>query len=545
VVTRYKDVKEVLDHHTEFSVRPYQPVMDASVGPFMLAHENTAVNAEKPGMRAALYGSEAQYKEKIRAVVKHLTLEAIAEGTKGQQLDVVKAVTRNVPLGLNDEYFGFPGPDMKTMAKWSRATQYAFFHNPLQDNKINKDAIAAGAEMTAYIHDQLIPEKTRELASGRPASDTVSILIQVAKQHAKYGLTPDRLITDTMGLLVGSVETTSAAVVQALEYMLNNPEVLQKAIEASRSGNDELLAKITWEALRFHPVNPWLARWAEKDMLIAAGTDHATVIPKGSLVLASTESAMWDEEVVSNPQAFDETRDQSQFMHLGYEYHRCLGDDVALIMVPEMIKQLVLLPGISKTSVDETVDFHGKDGPFPESFVVNYEVPRSPTAQDSVGKEVAQAATTDWDMLKNYLVLGDLIINRIVHSPDPMHINATIAESVAGDPKSKQAALEALPDIVNNAMAGQDKYDACMNKNFKSREVFPDFQDRSHYCQVRLDFRGCYFVQRILAKQSSYSAYYQCAYHGSETYLSSQERADFKDKFAHMDLFYFLNWEGH
>ena len=44
LVTRFSDVQEVLRRPTLFSVRLYQDKMDGSVGPFMLARDETVIN---------------------------------------------------------------------------------------------------------------------------------------------------------------------------------------------------------------------------------------------------------------------------------------------------------------------------------------------------------------------------------------------------------------------------------------------------------------------------------------------------------------------
>ncbi|HRO67125.1 MAG TPA: cytochrome P450, partial [Pseudobdellovibrionaceae bacterium] len=339
LVTRYADVKEILDHNTAFSVKPYAAIMDATVGsPYLLGREQTSANEEKPGMRHALHGKNDL--KRVRAIVKSLAQRAIAERAKDGEIDVVKSITRSVPLGLNEEYFGFNGPSREASARWSRATQHAFFHNPFRDEKVNKASVQAGKEMREFISGVLVPQRRQELANGRPANDTVSQVLQTSHIHSQFGLSDDRIVANIIGLLVGSVES--------LQFLMENPGILAEAQRAARDGDDERLSKIVWEALRFDTVNPWLGRYSEEDYVVARGTERETLIPKGSLVLASTESAMWDEDVFPQPSSFVINRDQSKFMHLGYGYHRCLGDDVSLVMVPETIKQILLLKNLRK-----------------------------------------------------------------------------------------------------------------------------------------------------------------------------------------------------
>ena len=43
--------------------------------------------------------------------------------------NVVSQLTRKVPVQLCGEYFGFPGPDLATMMRWSRTVNLNFFFN--------------------------------------------------------------------------------------------------------------------------------------------------------------------------------------------------------------------------------------------------------------------------------------------------------------------------------------------------------------------------------------------------------------------------------
>lgn len=50
LITRFADVEEILSRPTVFSVRLYQPRMDPSVGPFMLARDATTINRRDKSM---------------------------------------------------------------------------------------------------------------------------------------------------------------------------------------------------------------------------------------------------------------------------------------------------------------------------------------------------------------------------------------------------------------------------------------------------------------------------------------------------------------
>lgn len=532
LVTKYRDVQEVLDHNEVFSVRPYADIMDATVGsPYMLGRERTSANEEKPDMHHAVDGRGNSVK--VRAIVRHLAREALRNGAHNGEIDVVKEVSRAVPLGLNEQYFGLNGPSREALARWSRATQHAFFHNPFKDEKVAAASIQAGKEMREWIGKSLIPARRRELANGRPANDAVSLVLALGDLHRQAGFSEERIVANIIGLLVGSVETTSAAVSQSLQFLMNNPEILARAKAAAIAGDDALVSRYVWEALRFDPVNPWLGRYSESDYVLGRGTPYETLIPKGSLVLASTESAMWDEEVFTNPSSFDISRDPSKYMHLGYGYHRCLGDDVSLVMVPETVKQILLLPGLRKGTAETAIDQKG--GPFPESYVLKFD--------QTV--EFPAASPRDISQLMSNELLGEFAIERIANMQKRREAVRAIQDALGNNPEKKAKAIYDLPGLVVNAMddhSEAERTEACMDKNPKSVEVFPNLEDRRNYCSIRLDFRACYFVQRLIAKQSGFTSYYHCAY--DREFLSPTERERFKQQFSKSDLFYFLALEG-
>ncbi|MGE0633476.1 MAG: cytochrome P450 [Pseudobdellovibrionaceae bacterium] len=549
IVTKFNDVQEVLNNNNVFTVAGYKKAMDATVGgAFMLGRDNEAANFEKPHMRHALYGNpqdpveQARTAARVRAIVKSLALRGIKEGTKNGELDVVKSVTRSVPLGLNDEFFGFNGPTQEDMAKWSRATQHAFFHNPFQDPKVFNKSVEAGKEMNEYIKNVLLPNRKMEFANGRPAIDTVSRIIRASQSNATHGLYEDRIVANVIGLLVGSVETTSAAITQALQILLSNG-MLDAAIEAAKSGNDKLFDGYVWEALRFDPVNPWLARYSTEDYVLGKGKNYETTIPAGSLVLASTESAMFDEEVVREPHLFKPDRDKNIYMHLGYAHHRCLGDDVSLVMVPETLKQILLLPGIQAASLKPL-----ETEPFPETYVVTY----------TSKKDEPNDERNLWQKVTGYVGLAEFFHERVDSMSRKKEAKVAIKNALTGDRDEKRKAIKDLPDLVVNATEDLDNDGIkdpdnnlqtwhCLNTNPKSKEAFENPIDRKNYCEVGMAFRGCYFIQRLVAKQSSYASYYHCAYTkdgNGVMRLNPKEREDFNAKFKHLENFYFLNFEN-
>ena len=80
------------------------------------------------------------------------------------------------------------------------------------------------------------------------------------------------------GLLIGAIETTSQAVSQTIQYLLDNPDLLGRVREAAALQDRNAFDAMVWEVLRFVPISPYMFRQASLDQTIAKGTDHETRI---------------------------------------------------------------------------------------------------------------------------------------------------------------------------------------------------------------------------------------------------------------------------
>ncbi|MDV6343309.1 cytochrome P450 [Nitrosomonas sp. Is37] len=367
VVTQFRDVQEVLSRPTVFTVRGYAPKMDPSVGPYMLARDDTALNQRDKSVMWTMLRREDL--PNVRKMVADLADKAITAGLSQGRLEVVSNVSRKVILQMTGAYSGFPGPDIETMMRWSRATQNDMFHNfPQNDEAVHQASVQAGAEMRAYLQE-LIPQRRAELEKNPELDDTLSRLLKT-KFPDIAGFNEERIISNIMGLLVGAGETSSAAIVQSLDVLLDRPNEFNLAKQAAQDGNDELLSNIVWEALRFKPQAPFVVRICAEPYTIAAGSTRAVTVQPGMVVLASIASAMHDENELVHPNEFRTDRPDYHYMHLGYGHHRCLGDHISKVQVPEIMKRLLLRKGLRRSPDDlGRLDFKG--GSFPEAFYVD------------------------------------------------------------------------------------------------------------------------------------------------------------------------------
>ncbi len=370
-ITKYVDVVEVLRRPDIFTVKLYAAKMDPSMGPVMLARDNTNINYKDKSLMRIL--SPLTDQPAVRAIAGELADAAIEANAKDGKLEVIRHLGRGVPVRVVDKYFGFPGPDEDTMLRWSKATQSDFFKNLTNDAAIHAASVTAGQEMAAWLRDYLPKRQAEIFACGESPADVVGRLL-ATQFPGDIGFTLDRMLSNVSGLLAGSVETSSQAIAQALEQILLRPAVAKQAKAAAASTSLDVFDSIVWEALRFNPINPLVFRLTDTDTVIAAGTAREARIPKGTVVFACTASAMWDSEVIERADDFIPGRPSYSYMHFGYASHECLGKPVGGVMVPEVVRRLLLSGAALLPGEAGQIDFAG--GPFPESFTVAVDGPR-------------------------------------------------------------------------------------------------------------------------------------------------------------------------
>ncbi|MCA8930089.1 MAG: cytochrome P450, partial [Alphaproteobacteria bacterium] len=263
LVSRFRDVEEILHRETVFGV-PYLPNMTGVIGPFVLSQDITPqYDHDISAMRLAIRREDLP---RVHGIVSRHAAQIVDElVATGQPFDIVQSLTRIVPLRVAQEYFGFEAPD-DDMKRWARAAFEEFFVNLDKVPAVREAAVQAGAES----RDALAGLIARRRASGEERDDVLGRLL--AQQKAGGGLCFDDegVIRTLQGCLIGMDETTNQACNAALLVMLSQPPLLAAAQAAAKAGEDEKLAAIVFEALRFRPINPLVVRVLKQPYTLGA-----------------------------------------------------------------------------------------------------------------------------------------------------------------------------------------------------------------------------------------------------------------------------------
>ena len=223
--------------------------------------------------------------------------------------------------------------------------------------------------MRTWVRDFLAGRQPWHAAAG---DDTVSRLLRMSAAGLS-GLDAEQIVSNVCGLLVGAIETTSQAIVNAIEQILLRPDVTAQAVAAARAGDEAAFDAIVWEALRFNPMTTFVVRVAAADTVLAPGSAHEAPVAAGAVIAVGIGSAMFDPGVLPQPDEF-RSRPRTAYLHTRFGPHECLGQFVAYAIIPETIRQILLLDSVRLLDGDAgRVDMAG--GPFAEHFRLGLGVP--------------------------------------------------------------------------------------------------------------------------------------------------------------------------
>lgn len=392
LITRYDDVIQVLNMPKVFTVQLYLPKMGDGI--YLMSHDDDALHTREKSMMQSLLNRNDL--PDVRRMIARFGKE-ILDNASGR-IEIVNEFCRMVPALLVQEYFGLTGVDRKDLIEWSFWAQYNTFHNQPFDliadderQRIEENHQRTSKKLGMYIAElmarRVIAVQLERANLLRTVWLKLKMLVRFLQGKKNEPLNDDivtrllrnnfpeameldlqRLGVNAGGLLIGAIETTSQAVAQTIQYLLQSPELCVRAKMAAQKDDPAEFDALVWEALRFVPIAPYLFRKSAMDYTVGMGTSYATKIPAGSYVLPVTQSAMFDKRAFDNPDDFIPNRNWYNYFHFGFGSHECLGRYVGMVMIPEMVRQVLRRKDIKATSA---MDY--KDGPFPEEYWLSWQ----------------------------------------------------------------------------------------------------------------------------------------------------------------------------
>ena len=321
-VTRHADVRRVLSDYQTFTSEQgtaiaMLDVADPAAGLMMQATDPPR-HRQYRSLLGGPFSARAvpAHTESIRAFVR----EAMSPARDGGTWDAAEAFCR-LPMAVAAVLMGLPEADVGPLARLAFASLAPM--DPTYNGDSGKAAaIFAHYDIIAYFKERI--DERRDSVSHDLISHLMSIEIE------GRGLTDEELLFNCLSLLLGAVVTTSQGISATLI------EIAAQHGGEGRWPRGARLESVVDEALRWSsPVTHFMRR-ARHDVEM-----HETKIRAGDAVTAWIASANRDETVFELPYALDLSRSPNHHVVFGYGPHRCLGSNLARLMLREAFAELI------------------------------------------------------------------------------------------------------------------------------------------------------------------------------------------------------------
>jgi cytochrome P450 len=337
-ITRFDDVVHVSRHpeifssHEKLALFPEPSQEQLAMQRMMMLNQDPPEHTRKRSIvnRGFTPRTIGKLEDHIRVICDGLIDEIAGRG----EADFVHDISAPLPLYVICELLGAPPEDREKIFDWSNrliAQDDPDFRAP------EDDGMAAATELYAYANELAV--RRRE----EPRDDIVTKLLQ---QHGGEELSVDEFDLFVMLLTVAGNETTRNAASGGMLAFFENPEQWQRLLDERAAGGDRLSGTFPDEIVRWvTPVNLF-KRTALQDTEI-----RGQRIAEGDKVVVFYSSANRDEDVFTDPFAFDIGRDPNP--HIGFGGggpHFCLGAHLARLELRVLFETLLArMPGITQT----------------------------------------------------------------------------------------------------------------------------------------------------------------------------------------------------
>jgi cholest-4-en-3-one 26-monooxygenase len=313
-VTKYEDVINVSRDAATFSSATggvfYGPVMPGT--DLLMINQDAPRHTRTRNLVARLFTPKniRELAPSIRRSARGIVDRALELG----ELDFVPVVSAELPLIVIADLIGIPQEDRHKVFEWSnRMIGREDPEYGISEAQAEEEAGNAAAEMFGYAW-ALAQERLAD-----PQGDIITRLLQAELEGEK--LTHDEFVYFFMLLAVAGNETTRNLISGGMLALHEHPDQYAQ-LAADRATH---LNGAVEEMLRFVSPVIYFKRQATRDTVLR-GVD----IAEGDAVCVFYGSANRDEDVFSDPDAFDITRNPNDHVAFGGRGpHHCLGANLA------------------------------------------------------------------------------------------------------------------------------------------------------------------------------------------------------------------------
>jgi cytochrome P450 len=320
LVTRRDDVLTVLRDTEAFTTDHAASPIRATFGSQMLSAEGETQRRFKsacapPFNRRAVEVDAAP-------IVQRRVDDLLAAMAPNESGDLRAALAGPLALGVVADIIGIPDDMHGKIREWYdtfAASLATHDHYSIARKRGRNSAAAYRAAVTELI------APICEEAQG-------SLISHLASLAPPAQLNQEELLANTLIVLFGGIETTEAAILNAIWALLSHPDQRAAAL-----ADDRALDAAIEESLRWEPAVQTCTRYAARDVEL-----RGVAVAEGDIVQCMIGAANRDPEHFADPDRFDITRaNASDHLSFGFGRHYCLGAALARVEAHSAMRALL------------------------------------------------------------------------------------------------------------------------------------------------------------------------------------------------------------
>lgn len=373
LLTRADDVRAVLNDPAQFPM-PFGPEMEAlgRNATFLLGLDGEPQERQKRIVMSAYRPGDVARMEEQALIF----AQALLDAGKGE-IDVAQDLIRRVLTENAIRLFGIGPVDPDDLANWVMACSNMLFADPFGDAKARDMGMAASGRINA-----LIDYRVNTLIRGGIAACGDTLLERLVKAHLNdpiKGPSRPEIRAMMLGLLVGSVPTTTLGGGRILEELSKRPQARADMVTAAKAylmdgsahgKGARRMEAILQELLRLNPtIGPVMFRWSPGEAWVMRKEGPPIRIAAQSTILLSTRTALRDPRETRRPDHYDPDRqDRAEFV-FGAHPHACIGEAMAIAQLRAIFAALMAREGASESMGALKIKHIG---PYPLQALIRY-----------------------------------------------------------------------------------------------------------------------------------------------------------------------------
>lgn len=321
IVTRYKEIHEILNDSETFSTYPNNLVTPAEFGKFIPLELDPPDSVPYRKVMLPLFSPHRikVLSDSVRSVVNDLIDRFAAKG----RAEFISEFAHELPSRTFLALMGWPLEDAEL---FSAATDVILFGKPGGTQEESDQArIAAGLKVAEYFHGVI--EDRRAHPNGDPTSNLINSRVEFP-EGARL-LEEQELILMFYLLMMGGLHTVQSTLAWAMVYLTNNPEQRKEII-----ADPAVIPQAVEELLRIEAaVIP--GRRARRDVEFGG-----VQIAKDEQLILMLCGANRDPAEFAEPEKLSINRFPNRHLSFGAGAHRCLGSHLARIELKIALEEL-------------------------------------------------------------------------------------------------------------------------------------------------------------------------------------------------------------